>query len=179
MHIDLNKFSAVKSNKLHNKLFNDNDNGIILVHANWCGHCIQFKPEWSKFTAKFKKSDNLIVTEIESDSFNKLQSENQDLYNRIAKDVNGFPSILTVKNGKVEKYLNERTSNALEEHVKTTFNQKHQDGGAKKKTKPVKKTSATTKKASSKKGGDNMLTDDKFEKLLRKIVEDALAKKKK
>ena len=39
-------------------------NIIVLIYANWCPHCVQFKPEWAKFK-KAMGNANCDIGEVE------------------------------------------------------------------------------------------------------------------
>jgi thiol-disulfide isomerase/thioredoxin len=72
---------------------------VVVVYADWCGHCKKFKPEMQKAV---EKSNKIVLLNSDTPEGKKFMNEN---------NVNGFPSI--VQNGKT---LNiPRTSDALVE----------------------------------------------------------------
>ena len=82
---------------------------ILLFHANWCGHCKTFMPEWRKF--KKNNDDNYKITMHEGDEpGTKVLSSKYG--------VEGFPTIVVKRNGKHQHYSGDRTSVALENFVK-------------------------------------------------------------
>jgi hypothetical protein len=75
-----------------------------------CPHCVQFKPEWSKFSKEAKKSmPKVCVSEHSSDD--KLTEK---------YDVHGYPTVIfeNVKTGKRKEYDGPRTSAGLVQFVK-------------------------------------------------------------
>lgn len=83
------------------------DNTILFFHANWCGHCQAFKPEWSKFE-KWAGENGQKVEAVEGDSNPELCQK----YN-----IEGYPTILKVdSNGEVvDEYQGPRTSDGLKQ----------------------------------------------------------------
>lgn len=96
----------IKYNKLKNKLNhntmiggNDNKNIFYLFKADWCGHCISFKPTWNilKKDPNFKDKVTFITFDSEkhSDEFKK--------YN-----IKGFPTLLFKSNNEIIEYTDNR-----------------------------------------------------------------------
>jgi thiol-disulfide isomerase/thioredoxin len=144
MILSLNKADDVntKSLKKLEKLVST-ENTVLLNHANWCGHCQMFKPEWDQF--KNKGGSGLNVVEIESSALEALKS-NPKLYKRVTpKDgMVYFPMILVFikkenKASDKKVYDGNRSSDGLEQYlhgkVKVT------------KTKKVAATKKVTKKS--------------------------------
>lgn len=70
---------------------------ILLVHANWCGHCTNMKKDW-KDAAKGTK---LPVVNVENDlQVHMVQHHPSELLSQLLRDVSGFPSIYKVQSGK-------------------------------------------------------------------------------
>jgi thiol-disulfide isomerase/thioredoxin len=81
---------------------------ITLFYADWCGHCQQFKPEWSKFEKLIRDSN--ISNEILIASVGEKQRNNIDG----DSDVLGYPTIFYLMDGKKQKeYSGPRTSEGL------------------------------------------------------------------
>ena len=71
---------------------------FILYYVDWCPHCKVVKPEWEKL----EKDNELKMVEIKKVNC----EENEDVVNELG--IEGFPTILYTKNGKVEPYNGER-----------------------------------------------------------------------
>jgi len=66
---------------------------VLLVYANWCGHCTHMRDNWD--TAVKGAAEN--VVEVEFDVLKHLTDTHDDNhFVQILKDVKGFPSIMTV-----------------------------------------------------------------------------------
>lgn len=86
-----------------------------LFHANWCGHCVEFNPEWKKIKNKLS-SDlaqrgmrvNLSFNEYEADANPKEIAE---------AGVEGFPTIRVTINGHTDEYNGKRTKQAFCDYV--------------------------------------------------------------
>ena len=73
---------------------------FIAVFSKVCIHCENMKPEWNKLLKKLKKINcNAILLEIDANYLNNIN-------NNIISKINGFPSILIYKNGKIVKDYN-------------------------------------------------------------------------
>lgn len=79
---------------------------VILYHANWCGHCKTFMPEWENLK---KKLDELKIKHEEYEA-----DKNKD---KIPKDIEGYPTIRLIKNSEIDDdyddYIGERTVDAI------------------------------------------------------------------
>ena len=87
---------------------------VVLIHADWCGHCQRLKPEWKIMkedlmnNAKFVEDD---FYEIESDDVhNKLSLLNENVQIGEPIAINGYPTIGKIKEGKYEPFEGERTA---------------------------------------------------------------------
>lgn len=76
---------------------------ITLYHANWCGHCKNFLPQWNALT-KYFDSNNISHQDFE-DQINPLEIEKAG--------INGFPTIRISKNDKEYDYVGERSVDAI------------------------------------------------------------------
>ena len=77
---------------------------IVLYHAEWCGHCKDFMPEWHKFIAvmKNKPEVNCMTAEVESANLGLIPEAG----------VEGFPTIRYYKAGPVARAPSENTEKA-------------------------------------------------------------------
>jgi thiol-disulfide isomerase/thioredoxin len=115
------------------KALNDNVFGeksfVAFVHADWCGHCTRFIPEWKKFIQMAKKEMiGLCILDIKDTVHNEIISSSSTslLSQVLKKTVSGFPTIFLVeqknKNGKRESIIHqfngERTASGLFDFVK-------------------------------------------------------------
>jgi hypothetical protein len=73
---------------------------LLLVYADWCGHCQTFKPEWNLL---HKQMLPVELFEIEEKNYNEYVS---NLFH--VPDVAGFPSIFLINNGH-EQYVGNRS----------------------------------------------------------------------
>lgn len=96
--INLTSKSNVNELNEVNSLLNSNSESIVLVHANWCGHCKTFMNQqtgkWNDFTNQIKSNMNVI--QIEADAFSKLKQ------NKL--NVTSFPSLFHMKNNEVREF---------------------------------------------------------------------------
>lgn len=80
-----------------------NDVKVILYYAEWCGHCQRFKPEWAKLKDELEKK-GMKWAEYESEKDGqKMEEEN----------IEGFPTIIILMNGKKNEYNGQRTSSDI------------------------------------------------------------------
>jgi len=81
---------------------------VKLYYADWCGHCIKFKPEWEKFKGIADKN-GVKTEEYEADKDKQKIEE---------ANVSGFPTIKIEISGNKEDYEGPRTAEAIMSHVK-------------------------------------------------------------
>jgi thiol-disulfide isomerase/thioredoxin len=92
---------------------NVTEKNITLYYADWCSHCVTFKPEWFKLKKVYQKRKQeildkykikLVIDEYESDSDPQKINEAQ---------VDGFPTIRITYNDKIDNYIGPRTALGL------------------------------------------------------------------
>ena len=76
---------------------------ITLYHANWCGHCKNFMPQWNALTKTLKKN-NIAYSDFED-------TRDADVIN--SANIIGFPTIRITKNNKEYEYNGERNVDAI------------------------------------------------------------------
>lgn len=69
------------------KMTSDNKITVMLFKADWCGHCVKFKPTWDKLSEIYNKKFNFITYDAD---------KQRDKF--IEYKVDAFPTVL-VKNG--------------------------------------------------------------------------------
>ena len=104
--IEINTFNI---NKESIKKLLSNKICLIGVFSKLCIHCKNMKPQWKLLKKKLKKFNcNALLFEIDSDQLNHIG------YDSLTKNVNGLPSIMVFKKGKLLKeYNGNRTSDDM------------------------------------------------------------------
>lgn len=98
---------------------------LELFHANWCGHCKTFLPEWKKFAKEISNDAHVTVADYEHSAPNFNQFANID-----GKAIAGFPTVKITVNGSEYEYNKERTAESLHNTVKELKQAATQSGGA-------------------------------------------------
>jgi thiol-disulfide isomerase/thioredoxin len=93
------KLVRVKDTKEAQKILTSSGPAMLIVYAKWCGHCRALFDIWRELSNKISKQAKIYV--IEESNYK-------------AKDINGFPSMRIMKNGKVTNYEGERDVTSLE-----------------------------------------------------------------
>lgn len=80
---------------------------IILFYANWCGHCVKFKPLWNKYKPIFEQINkdnndivNIKLSEYDEEELSKVKTgvdELKSIYNRETKENQEFRGYPTIK----------------------------------------------------------------------------------
>lgn len=99
-----------------------NDEAVLaLFYADWCPHCVKFKPTWDEMSSKVSSGS----TKTKSGKTVKMvkvnADENKALCNKYGVD--GYPSIkiITMNGGKksIDDYSGARTMDGLEQQLKS------------------------------------------------------------
>lgn len=65
-----------------------------LYHADWCGYCKQFLPEWSKFSKQVETlSDDKIIYHAQKLEESSIPKDQMPTIN--GKDIRGYPTVKT------------------------------------------------------------------------------------
>lgn len=84
---------------------------IIFFHMKGCGHCDVFKPIWKEICSEIVKTDGVKLGEIELSKMKLLPKNLQDVY--------GFPTIRTIKSGKmVSEYGGNRSKEDVLKYIR-------------------------------------------------------------
>lgn len=80
---------------------------LILLKAEWCGHCQAFKEEWNKIKSELESDDLEIIT-FDSDKDKKMMEKYQ---------VKGFPTILLENKNKIVEFKGMRNLEAVKKFL--------------------------------------------------------------
>jgi len=120
---------------------------VVVVHAEWCGHCQRLMPEWDKMMESFKNHPDIEVKKIEIKDKNMDQIINE-LNGKLTKEkinVNGYPTIFLIKGGNIKYYNSgERTADALTKWVNGLHGGQM---GGKRRRRHLRKTASKTRKS--------------------------------
>ena len=90
---------------------------LILIHAEWCGHCKALMPQWNDMKTQLLKDNSYTlenIKEIESQELHKLDDINRD-YIEDGNDIyaDGYPTMGKIQNGSFVRYQGGRTTPEL------------------------------------------------------------------
>jgi thioredoxin-like negative regulator of GroEL len=98
---------------------------IVLYYVPWCPHCKNVMPEWNKLEKEMsteKQEENETKTETKTETEKvKVEKVNCEEKPEEAQkqNVEGFPTIILFKDGKVLNYEGERTMESLKEFIES------------------------------------------------------------
>lgn len=99
---------------------NSNEAEIMFFFANWCPHCKTAKPEWEKAKSEYNNNTingyKIIFVEIDCSNPDSKTTSLMDKYN-----VEGFPTVVLIKNKEVITYDAKVTYDHLSEFLKTSL----------------------------------------------------------
>lgn len=97
-----------KKNFKNNKI-NLNKPGLLLVRANWCGHCVRYMPEYERLAKLFPENGDFLITHIESEEL-----KDSNVKNVLENFVEYYPTLLFFdKRGNiVQRYNGENRDNS-------------------------------------------------------------------
>jgi len=120
---------------------------LIKVHANWCPHCINMRPEWNKLKTSLKfKQIKPRVFDIEQQQLHKLDLLNKKYALDEPVTNKGFPTIVKVHNGKVEYFEGSRDAKNILSWLYTNVNSSEKSKTIKKSNKNKKRKNRTNKR---------------------------------
>ena len=73
---------------------------LVLFYADWCGHCKNIKPVWDSASKKIS-NENVKMVKVNCGEDNSKHTQIVEKYN-----IQGFPTIKLLNNGKVEEDYN-------------------------------------------------------------------------
>jgi thiol-disulfide isomerase/thioredoxin len=104
-------FKVTKNGVYVNQKVNGGNPGMLLIFANWCGHCQRFKPTFNELCKQL--GDEFSCTSIEDSNL-----DDNDL--KTALDFKGYPTIKFFdQNGKIIGDYNkgDRSKQAMLDHI--------------------------------------------------------------
>ena len=96
----------INSEEQFNNAINKNRNAFVRVYMKGCGFCIQLEPEWKKLVNHIH-NDSELKNKIKLIS---IDSNNLDNISSLKRKVNGFPTLIFIKNRHIdtaEKYADD------------------------------------------------------------------------
>jgi thiol-disulfide isomerase/thioredoxin len=99
---------------------NSNEVEILFFFANWCPHCRTAKPEWEKAKTEYNNNTidgyKIIFVEVDCTTPDSKTTSMMDTYN-----VEGYPTIILLKNNEVITYDAKVTYDHLVEFLKSAL----------------------------------------------------------
>ncbi len=147
----------IKTYEVNNNNLNEFNNsigngvGMVAYTADWCGHCKSLKPHWNKFQKKCSRKKSMVPVTVANCDVPKYAGSAY-----YADKVQGFPTILAFKDGKmIESFKpedgNRENPKDLERFLKRFISmEKKQIKKRRKITKRKKKQKKKTKKDNKK-----------------------------
>lgn len=118
--VDINKESLIgELKKRIEKINNDDDDNkcvVVLVYANWCGHCHVYKPKFTKMINNPNRAVEAAM--VEDTQWNQIKSS----MNIKNAEIEGYPSVIAInKNFEAVNFQGENgeSSNTVPDHNNT------------------------------------------------------------
>jgi len=94
------KVKRLRSTEEVKKLLKLKGPSMVIIYADWCGHCQSAEPEWTSLADKV--DGKAAVYAIESEDYK-------------GGDVSGYPTIKLVKGGKAVDYSGDRSAESMKD----------------------------------------------------------------
>jgi thiol-disulfide isomerase/thioredoxin len=98
--MDFSTIPQLDDHDFDNATLKNKECSIILFYADWCGHCVNFKPVYVQF---YEKVPSLNIAAVNSEHENVIKAFN----------ITGFPTLLKFKNGQKTGEITDRSLNGL------------------------------------------------------------------
>ena len=107
---------------------------LVKMYSPQCGHCQAMQSDWDSLNNNNElKGLNVAIIEVRNDALDSLNHPT-------IKNVNGFPTIRAIVNGKIKKeYDGDRSTNDMIKFIKETFGNS-QKGGMRRRISRKRKT---------------------------------------
>ena len=97
---------------------NGSKNGTVLFHHPQCPHCVSLRPEWEQMKESINRED--------CDIYEVNGEDMQDVAEPIARNINGFPTIVNLNDGKMEHFEQERNVQNMRNFVLSNLSHNRQ-----------------------------------------------------
>ena len=85
---------------------------LVMFYADWCGHCKKLKPVWDKASADVNKDETKMI-KVNCGNGTEDDEKIMKKYN-----VQGYPTIVKIINGKPSEYQGDRDADSFKEMFK-------------------------------------------------------------
>ena len=103
------KYNSLKKELNQHTVKSGGTDKLILLHANWCGHCTQFMATWNKIQQTNQKYPNVIFKSYED-------AANRHIMNKY--NVQGYPTIIFEKSDNtIIQFTGNRTETELQNFI--------------------------------------------------------------
>ena len=91
---------------------------IYLFHAEWCGHCKKFIPDWEKIK-RWCVENGIDTKECEDSEFQQMKSNPaRNEYGDLLDDVDGYPTIIITSGGGNKIIVQDRNMKSIISQLK-------------------------------------------------------------
>ena len=103
-----NKYITLKNSQINNQLGGGKkgDREVYLFKAEWCPHCVGFKPTWEKLQTDLKSKYKFITYDGDVDKTKVKEWQ-----------VEGFPTIIVKKGKEALEYLGPNEYNSVKDFI--------------------------------------------------------------